>query len=211
MPVSAALEEAWERIDKLHNNAGDGALRGVPTGFRELDNLLSGLQKSDLIILAARPSLGKTTLAMDIARHAAMREKIPTGIFSLEMSVDQITDRLIYAEANVDLWKLRTGRLSSQSEDFQRIRDSLDNLKNAPLYIDDEASINIMQMRAKARRLKAEKGLGLIEMIEELAEEKRLKVDVKSYLKEFEKHQEQSRTARAVIFKSGLADTSEET
>ncbi|KKT42352.1 MAG: Primary replicative DNA helicase [Candidatus Giovannonibacteria bacterium GW2011_GWA2_44_13b] len=162
MPVSAALEEAWERIDKLHNNAGDGSLRGVPTGFKGLDNILSGLQNSDLIILAARPSLGKTTLAMDIARHAAMREKIPTGIFSLEMSVDQITDRLISAEANVDLWKLRTGRLSSQSEDFQRIRDSLDSLKNAPLYIDDEASINIMQMRAKARRLKAEKGLGLI-------------------------------------------------
>src|SRR3989344_4825268 len=96
-PVSASLEEAWERIDKLHNNPGDGSLRGVPTGFKELDNILSGLQKSDLIILAARPSLGKTTLAMDIARHAAMREKIPTGIFSLEMSIDQITDRLIAA------------------------------------------------------------------------------------------------------------------
>ncbi|MDP2668413.1 MAG: replicative DNA helicase [bacterium] len=161
-PVSAALEEAWERIDKLHNNAGDGSLRGVPTGFRGLDNILSGLQKSDLVILAARPSLGKTTLAMDIARHAAMREKIPTGIFSLEMSLDQITDRLIAAEAGVNLWKLRTGRLSAQSEDFQRIRNSFDNLKNSPLYIDDEASINIMQMRSKARRLKMEKGLGLI-------------------------------------------------
>ncbi len=159
-PVSSALEKAWERIDSLHK--GTGELRGVPTGFRELDNILAGLQKSDLIVLAARPSLGKTSLALDIARHVAVEKNIPVGIFSLEMSSDQLIDRLIAAEANVDLWHLRTGRLSSDGEDFTNIRNSFQRLSSAPFYIDDEASINILQMRAKARRLKAKHGLGLI-------------------------------------------------
>ncbi|MDO8523352.1 MAG: replicative DNA helicase [bacterium] len=160
--IAGILEQAWERIDKLHKDPGNSAIRGVPTGFRDLDNKLSGLQKSDLIVLAARPSLGKTALAMDIARHVALKENIPVGLFSLEMSKDQLIDRLIAAEANVDLWKLRTGRLSSEGDDFDRIRDAFDKLSRAPLYIDDEASMNILQMRAKARRLQAEKGLGLI-------------------------------------------------
>jgi len=159
-PVSDALEEAWERIDRLHK--GTGVLRGVPTGFKGLDDKLSGLQKSDLIILAARPSLGKTSLAMDIARHVAINEGIPVGLFSLEMSRGQLVDRLIASEAQIDLWKLRTGRLSTDGEEFELIRDSLGKLSKAPLYIDDEAMINILQMRAKARRLQAEKGLGLI-------------------------------------------------
>lgn len=159
-PVAGALEEAWERIDRMHK--GVGALRGIPTGFKSLDNKLSGLQESDLIVLAARPSLGKTALAMDIARHAALYENIPVGIFSLEMSRAQLVDRLIAAEAKVDAWRLRTGQLSSESDDFERIRDAMDKLSKAPLFIDDEVSINILQMRAKARRLQAEKGLGLV-------------------------------------------------
>ncbi|OGF61753.1 replicative DNA helicase [Candidatus Giovannonibacteria bacterium RIFCSPLOWO2_01_FULL_44_40] len=159
-PVAGALEEAWERIDRLHKGAG--ALRGIPTGFKQLDNKLSGLQESDLVVLAARPSLGKTALAMDIARHVSLYENIPVGIFSLEMSRGQLVDRLIAAEANVDAWRLRTGQLSPDSDDFERIRDAMDKLSKAPLFIDDEASINILQMRAKARRLQAEKGLGLI-------------------------------------------------
>ena len=160
-PVGQALEEAWERIDDLHKNKGK--LRGVPTGFKELDNVLAGLQKSDLVIVAARPSLGKTALALDIARHVAVEEKIPVGIFSLEMSTQQLVDRFISAEAHVDLWKLRTGRLSESSADFSRIRDALDKLSKAPLYIDDEASNNILQMRAMARRLQADHGdLGLL-------------------------------------------------
>src|SRR3989344_2007181 len=159
-PVSTGLEEAWERIDRLHK--GTGALRGVPTGFKGLDNILSGFQNSDLVILASRPSLGKTSLALDIARHVAVNEEIPVGVFSLEMSRGQLVDRLIASEANVNLWDLRTGKLSTDSDAFAEIRDAMGKLSKAPLYIDDEAMINILQMRTKARRLKAEKGLGLI-------------------------------------------------
>jgi replicative DNA helicase len=158
-PVAEALGAAWERIDNMQQ--GD-RLRGVPTGFSQLDNLLAGLQKSDMVVLAARPSFGKTSLALDIARHAAVNEKIPVGIFSLEMSTEQLIDRLLAAEANVDSWRLRTGRLAHDSDDFIRIRDALERLSTAPIFIDDEPSNNILQMRAMARRLQAEHGLGLI-------------------------------------------------
>lgn len=158
--VGSVLDKAWERIENLHK--GTGLLRGVSTGFRELDNLLSGFQKSDLVVLAARPSLGKTSLAIDIARHVAIHEKIPVGIFSLEMSNDQLIDKIIAAEAHVNLWSLRTGRLAQDSGDFDRINDALGELQKAPLFIDDQPSLNILQMRAKARRLQAEKGLGLL-------------------------------------------------
>lgn len=157
--LKQALEEAWERIDRLHKNQGE--LRGVPTGFSELDSLLAGLQKSDLIILAARPAMGKTALALNIARNVACRYNIPVGIFSLEMSAQSLVDRLIASEAHVDSWKLRTGRLSTEDE-FQRISDALDTLSKAPIFIDDEPSNNVMQMRAMARRLQAEQGLGLL-------------------------------------------------
>ncbi|KKU85985.1 MAG: replicative DNA helicase [Candidatus Ryanbacteria bacterium RIFCSPHIGHO2_12_FULL_47_12b] len=159
-PVRDALSEAWERIDMLHK--GKGTTRGIPTGFEKLDNLLSGLQKSDFVVLAARPSFGKTALALDIARHAAVEKKIPVGIFSLEMSTPQLVDRFIAAEAHVDLWKLRTGRLSEANNDFQRINDALARLAEAPIYIDDAASATVIQMRAMARRLKSESDLGLI-------------------------------------------------
>ncbi len=153
------LAEAFERFDNLHKNK-EGH-RGVPSGFRDLDNLLSGFQKSDLIILAARPSVGKTSLALDFVRHAACKENIPVAIFSLEMSSQQLVDRIISAESRVDAWKIRTGRGAGQ-DDFDRIRDALENLSKAPIFIDDEPSNNIMKMKTVARRLKAEHGLGLI-------------------------------------------------
>lgn len=154
------LGETWDRIDKLHKSKDE--IRGVRTGFKEMDKKLAGLQKSDLIILAARPSVGKTTLALDIARHAACQHKVPVGIFSLEMAAHQIVDRILAAEAHVDLWKLRNGQLSDQSNDFQRISDALERLSTAPIFIDDDPSSNILQMRAKARRLKAEQNIGLL-------------------------------------------------
>lgn len=153
------LADAWERLDRLHKSKGE--LRGVSTGFAELDMKLAGLQKSDLIILAARPSMGKTSLALDIARQTATLHGTPVGIFSLEMSSQQLVDRMLAAESRVDAWKLRTGRLTVESE-FDKIRDSLDRLSKAPIFIDDQPGNNILKMRAVARRLKAEKGLGLI-------------------------------------------------
>lgn len=161
-PIREVLSGAFERIDDLHKEKGK--LRGVPTGFKQLDNLLAGLQKSDLVILAARPSVGKTSLALDIARHVAVREKVPVGIFSLEMSKEQLVDRMLCAEANVDLWKMRTGNLSdrSDSQDFPRIGHAMGVLSEAPIYIDDQPGNNVMQIRTKARRLQAEHGLGLI-------------------------------------------------
>jgi len=162
IPISSVLGETFDRIDELHKSAGK--LRGVPTGFTQLDNLLAGLQKSDLIILAARPSCGKTSLALDIVRQVAVKARVPVGLFSLEMSKEQLVDRLLCAEANVDLWKLRTGRLSDREEadDFPRIGHAMGLLSEAPIYIDDSASLNIMEIRTKARRLKAEHNLGLI-------------------------------------------------
>lgn len=156
------LTKAFERIDQLQK--GGGKLRGVSTGFKSLDNYLSGLQKSDLIILGARPSLGKTSLALDIARHAALNENIPVGIFSLEMSKDQIVDRFIAAESTVDLWKIRTGHLSSEGEidDFSLIRDAFNRLSEAPIYINDTSSPTMIQIRTMARKLMAEVNVGLI-------------------------------------------------
>lgn len=158
IPIRSALEEAFERIDRLHKNKGE--LRGIATGFKHLDLKLSGMQQSDLIILACRPSLGKTSFALNVARHAALEQHIPVGIFSLEMSTQQLTDRMLASEAFVDMWRLRNGRLSD--DEFPRLRDAMARLSQAPLFIDDEPAINIIQMRAKARRLQAEHGLGLI-------------------------------------------------
>ncbi|MEI6510584.1 MAG: replicative DNA helicase, partial [Candidatus Uhrbacteria bacterium] len=159
-PISRVLAEAFDRIDELHRERGK--LRGVPTGYTELDGLLAGLQKSDLLILAARPSVGKTSLAMDIARNVALRGKAPVGVFSLEMSKEQLVDRMICAEAGVDLWKMRTGRLSDRDEDFPRIGHALGVLSEAPIFIDDSPTLTVMELRTKARRMQAEHGLGLI-------------------------------------------------
>jgi len=160
IPIKDTLVDAWERLDKLHKN--QDALRGVPTGFRDLDAKLLGFQNSDLIILAARPSMGKTSLALDIARQAAVGGGHPVAIFSLEMSAAQLVDRMLAAEASVDSWSLRTGRNLSVDEDFVRIRDAMDRLSKAPIYIDDQAGNNILKMRSVCRRLKNEKGLSMI-------------------------------------------------
>ncbi len=154
------LHEAWERLDHLHKTSGE--LRGVPTGFPDLDNKLAGFQKSDLIILAARPSMGKTSLALDIARKAAVLHKVPVAIFSLEMSSQQLVDRMLAAESHVDAWKLRTGHNLSVEHDFKAIGDAIGRLSDAPIFIDDQPGNNILKIRAVARRLKNEKGLGLI-------------------------------------------------
>jgi len=162
LPIRPYLEEAFERIDRISKHKG--TLRGISTGFKGLDTILSGLQNSDLIILAARPSMGKSSLALDIARNVALKEKKPVGIFSLEMSKDQLIDRLISAESNIDSWKIRQGLLSSEGEDndFVCIQHALGTLSEAPIYIDDAASCTVLQMRAMARRLQASQGLGLI-------------------------------------------------
>lgn len=157
--IKEELKTAYERIERLHS--GEGSLRGAKTGFQGIDNMLSGLQKSDLIIIGARPSLGKTALALDMARHIATKEKKTVGIFSLEMSKDQVVDRLIAAEAQIPLWELRTGRLKNE-EDFELIQSALDEFSGSPLYIDDTASPNIIQMRSMARRLQADKGLDIL-------------------------------------------------
>jgi replicative DNA helicase len=162
VPIRSILEAAFNRIDELHK--GDHQLRGIPTGYTDLNNILAGFQKSDLIILAARPSIGKTTLALDFARKIAIKEKVPIGIFSLEMGSDQLIDRMLAAESGVDLWRLRTGRLKTAEgdDDFQRIGEAMGVLSEAPIFIDDAGSANIMEIRTMARRLQMEHNVGLI-------------------------------------------------
>ncbi len=162
VPIKSILESAFNRIDELHK--GDHSLRGVPSGYPDLDGILAGFQKSDLVILAARPSIGKTTFALDLARQIATQQKVPVGIFSLEMSSDQLIDRMLAAQANVDLWRLRTGRLKSGEgdDDFQKIGEAMGVLSEAPIFIDDTGSANVMEMRTMARRLQAEHNVGLI-------------------------------------------------
>jgi replicative DNA helicase len=157
--IGDKLHEAWDRIEALSKK--EGGIRGVPSGFPALDNLLSGFHPSDLVIIAARPSIGKTSLALDIARNAAVRHNVPVGIFSLEMSSEQLIDRMLAAESFVNSWKLRTGQVK-EAEDFGRIRDALESLSKAPIFIDDKPGNNILAMRAVARRLKRECGIGLI-------------------------------------------------
>jgi len=159
VPLKTTLSSAMERI----TNQGDGILRGHKSGYSDLDNLLGGFQKSDLIILAARPSVGKTAFAVNLALNIA-KQNIPVGIFSMEMSVDQVVDRLIAADSGVSLWKMRTGKLSHHEEhnDFLRITTACEELSEIPVFIDDSPSPNILQMRAMARRLQSEYGLGLL-------------------------------------------------
>lgn len=153
------LHEAWERLEHLQKH--DDAIRGVPTGFPSLDNMLSGFQKSDLIILAARPSMGKTALALDIARQSAVKHGTSVGIFSIEMSSQQLVDRMLAAESRVDSWKIRTGKIRSD-RDFEALQHAMDKLSDAPIFIDDKPGTTILSMRSVGRRLKLEKNLGLI-------------------------------------------------
>lgn len=162
IPIKSILESAFNRIDELHK--GDHKLRGIPTGYPDMDSILAGFQKSDLVILAARPSLGKTTLALDLARQIAVKEKIAVGIFSLEMSSDQLIDRMLAAQSGVDLWRLRTGMLKTGDgdDDFQRIGEAMGVLSEAKIFIDDAGSANVMEMRTMSRRLQSEHNVGLI-------------------------------------------------
>jgi len=148
-------------IETLEENQGNRSLvTGVPTGFSHLDNLTSGLQNSDLIILAARPSMGKTALALNMARNAAVDAGIPVAIFSLEMSKEQLSLRMLCSEARIDSSRLRGGFFSM--EDWHRLTDAAGVLSEAPIYIDDSPSLSAMEIRAKARRLKMDKNIGLI-------------------------------------------------
>ena len=160
--IDSLLNDAFARIDDLHKQTGQ--LRGLSTGYEDLDKLLSGLQKSDLIILAARPSVGKTTFVLDLARQAAIKGKTGVAVFSLEMSKEQLVDRLLCAHAGVGLWKMRTGQLSDKEEnnDFARIAGAMGELAEAQIHIDDTSNCNVMEIRTKSRRLQTEKGLGLI-------------------------------------------------
>lgn len=152
------LAESFDRLDELAKNAGK--LRGVPTGFRDLDNKLAGLQDNALIILAARPGIGKTALSLNIAQNAAVRYRIPVGVFSLEMSKEELTDRLLAIQSTVSSWNIKTGRLSE--EDWEKLQMAMGELAEAPLYIDDTPGLSIFEMRTKARRLQMEHGLKLL-------------------------------------------------
>jgi replicative DNA helicase len=157
--LSDELEQAFERLERLNEN--EESIRGVPTGFPKIDNKLSGLQPSDMVVLAARPSMGKTSLALDIARQTAIDEDKSVCIFSMEMGSQQLVDRMLAAQSRVDAWKLRTGKVRADQE-FQKLRDALGSLSQAPIYIDDTPGNNIIRMRSVARRLKREEDLDLI-------------------------------------------------
>lgn len=158
IPIKEALAESFDRLDELQKM--EGGLRGVPTGFNDLDDVLVGLQDSNLIILAARPGVGKTALATNIAQFAAVEKKIPVGIFSLEMSNLELVDRMLVGQAGIDAWKMKTGNL--KPEDFEKLSEAMGILADSPLYIDDTPGQTILQMRTKARRLHSEVGLKLL-------------------------------------------------
>jgi len=157
-PVREALAESFDRLDELHKQAG--GLRGVPTGFPDLDDTLAGLQRSNLIILASRPGVGKTSLALNITQNLAVKHKRPVGFFSLEMSREELVDRLLVAQADIDAWRLKTGKLSE--DDFTKLSNAMGELAEAPIYIDDTPALSILEMRTKARRLQVESNVELI-------------------------------------------------
>lgn len=156
--IKDALTESFDRLDELHKQA-DG-LRGVPTGFREIDDALAGLQKSNLVILAARPGVGKTTLVLNMTQHMALKLKKNVGIFSLEMSQEELTDRLLVGIADVDAWKHKTGKLND--EEFTRLSEAAGLIYDAPIFIDDTPGLSILEMRTRARRLQVEHGLDIL-------------------------------------------------
>lgn len=152
------LSESFDRLDELHKDKG--TIRGIPTGFKDLDNILAGLQRSDLFILAARPSMGKTALSLNLAHNIATKSGQPVLLFSLEMSKEQLVDRLLAAEAGVDAWNLRTGNLTDA--DFEKIAHAMGTLSEAQIYIDDSPGITVSDLRTKARREAHQRPLGLI-------------------------------------------------
>ncbi|WP_181363113.1 replicative DNA helicase [Sulfoacidibacillus thermotolerans] len=158
VPIRDVLMQAYERVEHLYHHKG--ALTGISSGYAELDRMTSGFQKSDLIILAARPSVGKTAFALNIAQNVAVRSGETVAIFSLEMSKEQLVQRMICAEANIDATVLRTGQLSD--EDWTKLSMGIASLSEAPIFIDDSPGINLAEMRSRLRRLKLDMGLGLV-------------------------------------------------
>lgn len=157
-PLSRILAGVYEKIDHIH--AHDSEITGVTTGFVDLDRLTSGMQRSDLIVLAGRPSMGKTAFALNIAHAVAVKSRLPVGIFSIEMSGEQLAQRLISMQAQVDSQRLRSGRMSDA--DWDRLVDAVGVLSEAPIFVDDTPVLSTVEMRSKARRLHSEQGLGLI-------------------------------------------------
>lgn len=158
LPIRSVLSESFDRLDELSKKSG--SLRGVPSGFTDLDNCLAGMQDSNLLILAARPGMGKSAFAFNIAQYASVVAKVPVGIFSLEMSKEEVSDRMLVSQADIDAWRLKTGKLTPQ--DFEKLSEAMGILAEAPLYIDDTPGISVLEMRTKARRLKSEHNLGLL-------------------------------------------------
>jgi replicative DNA helicase len=156
--LETILAESFDRLDELHKDKGK--IRGIPTGFADLDNVLAGLQRSDLFILAARPAMGKTALVLNLAHNVAVMAKEPVLFFSLEMGKEQLVDRLLSMESGVDAWALRTGNLTDQ--DFEKIGQAMGTLSEAPIYIDDTPGLSVSDLRTKARRQAHQHGLGLI-------------------------------------------------
>ncbi len=159
--IQPLLTQAVERIDLLYNRDNPSDVTGVPTGFTDLDRMTSGLQPGDLVIVAGRPSMGKTSLALNMAEHVALDSKLPVGIFSMEMSGSQLVMRMLGSVGKLDQHKLRTGRLAD--EDWRRLTDAVGRLNDAPIHIDETAALNALELRARARRLHRQYGkLGLI-------------------------------------------------
>lgn len=156
--MKSILANSFDRLDEIQKR-GSG-LRGVPTGWKDLDDVLAGFQDSNLIIVAARPGIGKTAFMLNIAQHVAVKENLPIGMFSLEMSQEELGDRLLVMQAGIDAWRLKTGKL--QDEDLDKLQDAMGVLAEAPIYIDDTPGISLMEMRTKARRLQMEHGLRLL-------------------------------------------------
>ncbi|MBI2031829.1 MAG: replicative DNA helicase [Candidatus Levybacteria bacterium] len=157
IPLKEMLAESFDRIDELHKKGA--GLRGIKTGFTDLDSILSGMQPSNLLILAARPGQGKTAMIANIAQYVSVNEKTPVGIFSLEMSQEEIVDRLLVGQADVDAWRLKTGKLSET--DFAKLSEAMGLLADAPIYIDDTPGISVAEIRTRARRLQLEHNIAL--------------------------------------------------
>jgi len=156
--IETILTDSFDRMEELHRNKG--ALRGIRTGYRDLDNMTAGLQRSDLIILAARPAMGKTTLVTNLAYNVATIAKQPVLFFSLEMSKEQLVDRMLADASGVDAWNIRTGNLSD--DDFSKLSEAMGEMAEAPIFIDDTPGLSVLEMRTKARRAAHERPLGLI-------------------------------------------------
>ncbi|MGE5472959.1 MAG: replicative DNA helicase [Ignavibacteriales bacterium] len=157
-PIKEVLLESFNKLEELYNSKG--YITGVPTGFSDLDAKTSGLHPSDLILIAARPAMGKTSFALNIAQYASIHGRVPVALFSLEMSKEQLVNRILCSEAMVDSQKIRTGKLDE--EDWTKIAGALGPISEAPIYIDDTPGLSVMEIRAKCRRLKLEKDIGLI-------------------------------------------------